>query len=531
MEDLQKDNEVISLKKIIIDYIGQWRLFVACGIISVLLSIVYLAFYPKTYETIARIKIQEEKDLTGGGSLSLGDASGLMRSFGLDGGGSGAVNLDDEWAVFSSNQLLRKVVYRLGLDVTYKKPFSIESIYTENPIQVIPDSSFRANINEEVSLILNVEAPNKITVKVKRTGEKYSFSSFPFKLDLQEGSLAFVEKQLLDSKYKVNISVSPARWVAENLSEAIEVDDFSKTSNTLEFLYQDYDMKRGIDILDCMIDEFNAWTSDLKQDDNDKSMAFLDERIWGILDELGKVELSIEQYKIKNKMTDVEYDLQFYSDAIKLLREKIVDMEVQNHLIGLLDSYVKDPNNKYSVIPSLSSSSSEGDKQGSVTSYNEALIAYEKMKSTATKDNPLSEVTEKQLDIMREGAIVSIENAHKSISLTLDNLKKQESDIFAKMDNVPTYEREYLELKRQQEILQGVYLILLQKREEVALANGKQTDRGLVVDEAYAKFKTVAPRKIYAGLFVIIFTLIVPVICLFVRERLVELKDAYKEYK
>lgn len=32
-----------------------------------------------------------------------------------------------------------------------------------------------------------------------------------------------------------------------------------------------------------------------------------------------------------------------------------------------------------------------------------------------------------------------------------------------KMGNVPTYEREYLDLKRQQEVLQGVYLILLQK--------------------------------------------------------------------
>ena len=110
MEDLQKDNEVISLKKIIIYYIGQWKLFLSCGVISVLLSILYLAFYPKTYETIARIKIQEEKDLTGGGSLSLGDAAGLMRSFGLNSSVSTGINVDDEKVTLLSNSLLSKVV-------------------------------------------------------------------------------------------------------------------------------------------------------------------------------------------------------------------------------------------------------------------------------------------------------------------------------------------------------------------------------------------------------------------------------------
>ena len=58
----------------------------------------------------------------------------------------------------------------------------------------------------------------------------------------------------------------------------------------------------------------------------------------------------------------------------------------------------------------------------------------------------------------------------KSSQFVLNDLKSQEKAIMSKMDYVPTYEREYLDYKRQQEILQGVYLILLQKREEVALS-------------------------------------------------------------
>ena len=33
----------------------------------------------------------------------------------------------------------------------------------------------------------------------------------------------------------------------------------------------------------------------------------------------------------------------FYADAVKNIREKIIEYEAQNHIINLLDTYVKDP--------------------------------------------------------------------------------------------------------------------------------------------------------------------------------------------
>ena len=73
-------------------------------------------------------------------------------------------------------------------------------------------------------------------------------------------------------------------------------------------------------------------------------MTFLDVRINGVLQELNGIERTIETYKIKNKLTDIEYDVQFYADvSVKNIREKIIEYEAQNHIINLLDTYVKDP--------------------------------------------------------------------------------------------------------------------------------------------------------------------------------------------
>ena len=119
----QQDNETVKLKYIIVFYLHKWKYFLISGIVSVLLAAFYLLCYPKTFEIAAKIRMQEDKSL-GNSGIGLGEAAGIMRSFGLGNGGTGAVNLDDEWAILSSNQLLRDVVYDLGLD-THKSIFEI----------------------------------------------------------------------------------------------------------------------------------------------------------------------------------------------------------------------------------------------------------------------------------------------------------------------------------------------------------------------------------------------------------------------
>lgn len=55
------------------------------------------------------------------------------------------------------------------------------------------------------------------------------------------------------------------------------------------------------------------------------------------------------------------------------------------------------------------------------------------------------------------------------------------------MNNYPVAERQFVELKRRQEIIQGVYLILLQKREETALILGQTRDKARVIDSCLCK--------------------------------------------
>lgn len=530
MKDLHNDDEVVSLKKILINGIKHWRLFLFAGIISLIPAILYLVMYPKTYEFKALIKLQDDKDLSSGSGMGLGDAAGLMRSFGLGGKSGSTLNIDDEIALLTSNRLLKQVVLELGLDVTYKKPFSFEKLYDNSPVIVIPDSTMRSSLERGITFSLHMNDKGNVKVKEKKSGKEFNFESLPASINLPEGRVAILSREgkKVEKANSLEISIVPAGWIAEILSETIEIDEYSKNANSIEFLFEDHNKTRGKLLLNTLIDLFNKEARGVKKEEGSKSMAFLDSRINDVLYQLEVKERDIEAYKLKNKMTDVEYDVQMYGEAIKIYREKIIELEAQSHIVNLLEEYVTDPANKYKLIPAALSSG-DGEKGSPATNYNEALLAREKMQKTSNADNPLVEIADIQLEKLRESVLVAVENSKKGIDLVKQDLVTQEREILNKMGNVPTYEREYLDLKRQQEILQGVYLVLLQKREEIALSLGSDRDRGFLTDPAYVKKAPIGPRKLYAALFMIAFTLIIPIGYLFFKARIIELIEEYKK--
>ena len=130
------------------------------------------------------------------------------------------------------------------------------------------------------------------------------------------------------------------------------------------------------------------------------------------------------------------------------------------------------------------------------------------MIKTSGERNPKVATLTLQADQMRESVFTMIENSRKSLEATYQSLKSKESKILSKMDGIPQQERAYVDLKRQQEIYQGVYLVLLQKQEEINMTLGEGKERARIIDEPYVKTGVVAPRKLYAAIGVIVVTIL-----------------------
>ena len=517
-----KDNETLDLRTLFIQYLLHWKLILGTGIFSLIVAVLYLALYPKTYEATAQILLQDDKDNLSSGNFGLGDAAGLMKSFGINSASGSSVVLDDELVILTSNQLVREMVIKLGIYVDYSEPYSFGyRLYGTEPLKVSVDSAALANFVRTVKMDINRRSDGSVHIDAKckysmfRTVKKsFDLPSLPNSIEF-EGTKFNIDYAPYytdrNSAFELLVDVNSPVGVAETLVEDFQIEDYSKSSNILQMTCQDYEVQRAKDMFSTLIDCYNAQAENYKKSLSEKSLSFINDRINNTLSELEKIEAAIEAYKTKNKMTIVEYDVQMYAAAMQELQTKLIELEAQKHLIDLMEKFVRDPENKYKLVPTLytpSTDGSEGSSGGSLASYNQILVERERVRNNSSVDNPMVASLTVQADRMRESVFKMIENARKSLDLTRADLKEKENLLLSKMNNIPQQERVYVDLTRQQEIYQGVYLVLLQKREEIVMNVAQGKERARIVDAPYIKSGSVAPRKLYAAIGVILFTFV-----------------------
>ena len=526
-----KDKETISLKSILVRYLHHWKFFLIVFIISFIPAILYLILYPRTYEVRASIKIQEDDNSTMA-SLGLGEAAGLMKSFGI-GSGGGSISIDDEMAILASNRMLRTVTNDLGLNIIYRNPYSFYNIYNEAPLKLSADSVTMAGLDDEYRFSVSV-SPGKIKVKAKSIveglGETFTYTSLPanIKVGTTEFKLDFDNDGASMGSFKLNIKCLPASWMAETLGKDIAIEDVSTSSNVLEFSFLEHSKERGKDILNTLVENYNEDCENYKYIEESKTLEFVNARIDKILLDLSEVELAIQQYKTKNDMTLIESDVLMYSEIIKELQVSLIEVESQSRLMNMLDEYVKDPANKYNVIPSIITAA-EGEKGGVVSKYNEAIVARDKFLKNSSEKNSMFKTMDNQVEKLRIGVFAMIDNAQRNYSKTLESLKSKEHQLMSKMRSIPEKEREYVVFRRNQEILQGLYVLLLQQREEALMSIGNPTERARLIEPAYIVKKPVGPRKVYAAAGMLVLTLVITIGYLFAKDLFISIKEEYKK--
>jgi len=523
-------NENIGLLEIIVKYLRHWKVFLVAFILSVIVAVLYLTFWFETYRGETRMQLISEQSM---GPGNLGDL-GIMKTLGM-GGALGGINMDDEKQILRSQSVLQDLALELGLNVSYTYPalFSY-NMYSQNPVVIKADSITFSDMPREVRLKAKF-TPGKIEVASKIVGyenEKYSFTALPatMKTPFGEFTLNYSGKIAAPESFAINITIEPLSWAAEDLYQKLSIDSDTKNSEIMVLEYQDYEVNRIKDVLNTLTVLYNKYSFETKKATALNSLAFFDERITIVYDELKKSEQSIESYKSKHNYTDLEADIRLYSTQLTELQRSIIVVETDLYSIGLLEEYIKNPKNEYELVPPLLNSNS-GNVGDVLAQYNELMIERNKVLEQSHENSAVILNYNKQLGSLRKSVESVIKGTKEGLQLNLKNLKGKENALLGRMGSVPAYEKVFTDSKRQQEILQTVYLYLIQKREETALSIGEEKDKGQSLYPTYIKKQRVAPRKLFAAVGILAFTLILSVGFIFGKEQYAVLKKSLKATK
>jgi len=109
------------------------------------------------------------------------------------------------------------------------------------------------------------------------------------------------------------------------------------------------------------------------------------------------------------------------------------------------------------------------------------------------------------------------------------DLKGQDKVVNNRIQNLPRQEREYLDIARQREIKQTLYIFLLQKREETNLSLASTSPKAKTIDVPMPTIKPVAPKRGTTLAIMLLLGLGFPFACFYLKQQLKTKIDSKEE--
>lgn len=477
----------------------KWYVFAISMVLTFAAATLYYFTKAPQFSTTATILIKTDDSMNPLQGLSF---DGFIASDIL--GATKAV--DDEIEILRSKKLVQQMIDELGIrtSVFKKKGLRYIEMYGGEPLTVVYPSDFESTIRGSLLITVEKTLNGKYYFKFKRkyvTRETYkcTVTSLANPIETPWGLFTFIEHpqhikidEKNDGSYTVRFRLTSLKSQIDEFVSSIKIALSSKKSNAVTLSYSSSCPVKNEAILNKIIDLYNL---DALSDKNRMSMQmanFITERLILISDELKDAEIDVENYRREHNIANISAQSQIVLETSSEYEKRIAEADIQYSLVSFVENYLKSSTDK-DLIPN--NTGIEDESLGKlIVSYNELVLKYLRIARSTNETNPIVDQTQHEIGLLRHNILQTIRNVKKSIEITKADLKSKNQKFTAQISDVPTVEREFIAISRQQRIKQALYMSLLQKREETQLTLASTTESAKIIDAAYTAETPIAPK-------------------------------------
>lgn len=470
---------------------SNWYWFLLSFLICLVIAFVYVRYATPIYNTTASVLIKEDESSSSG-------ESGLLKAIGGD---LAPVNsTETEAEIFKTRLLMEDVVKSLKANIVYfangkfnnveisETPFRIKLLGMPNPkASAVMDVKIKGD-----KILLSNETFNKTVsfyevVAVKGLGN----------IQIEKGEIAS------DPNLIYSFKVAPVRAVVESFLSRLTVAIPSKQVNIIQLSFSSPLPQKSEAVLNSLIESYIKNNILDKNTIADSTINFINERLSSVGDELSNVEGKVESFKKTNNVTDIA------AQSAQLITSKsesavnLAAVETQLDVATSLEKYLSDAGTTARVVPSGALLNDPG-FSALVDKYNSTVLDKERSKLSQTEANPYVQNLNSQIAGLRSDMMNSLASLKKNLTISRSTIQNTANRFQGEVKSVPGKERTFLDLARQQQIKQELYIFLLQKKEQTAISKTSNISNCKIIELPISNGPVSPNRKmimIYGGLF------------------------------
>lgn len=506
----QEDIEGLDLKQILSRILANWYWIALSVLVCLACAHLYVRYKTPNYKISARVLVNDEKKgagLSGGGDL-LGDLGGLLGT---------KSTVDNEAEILKTRYLMEQVVKDMNLNITYYRKGTLKKVELyESPYQVkvVAAADTIKATDVEVSFVKN----NQVAVSADGidtlVGLDRSFT-IPFVGVVQIIKGAAVPA--LEEKYSFNIMSVDSKVIA--LMDAITVEVKNKQVTIIDLSLTHAIPKKGEDILSKLIEKYVQANLMDKNEVADSTVKFIQNRLAYIGGELGGLEGNIQNFKQENNLADMTEQSKLLVQTTGQYVNDLGKIETQISILKSLQDYLKDEGKNKRVLPS-SLIPADLVFNGAVEKYNSLTLERARRLIGVTEANPGIQLMDKEIANARADIESNISTTLNGFLITRNRINGQMKKAEGQVRNVPKVERNYLNLARQQQIKQELYIFLMQKSEETAISKTSNIANSKTIDPPKSEVKPFSPKRMVVYLFGLVAGLVIPLGLMYVKDLL-----------
>jgi len=495
-----------------------WQWFLLSLVITVSAAAVYLRYAEPVYSVSARMLIKEDasKQRQASQMLSNMEDLGFLTT---------SAGIENEMEILQSRILVRDAVKDLKLHTEYRCVGRVTNpiLYRRQPVNVDLDPIHLDSLDKQLltgvyslRMTLSQEGRDYVVrgstmLDDEETGSfSKRFSSLPASFRTELGTLTFTANagHRFRPGTEYAVTIRPPMLVATQYLKSMTVEPTSEKTSIALVTLKDKDVRRAMDFLVQLAGCYNRQANADKNEIAMKTEEFINDRIRLINSELGTTESQIESFKRQNAVTEIGIDATQSVQMSGQFSAQLSEADAQIQIIDNLRDYVNSPANRYQVIPS-NVGVTDRTATSLIESYNQAVQDRNRLLKAASEQAPQVQTLTSTIEELQASIRTALLQARRSADISRQGIQSQYAKFQSKVSTAPVAERVLTQIGRQQDVKSGLYLMLLQKREENTISLAATADKGKLIDEPLYEGR-VSPKRLVVLLAALVLGILVP---------------------